>query len=114
MWIGLSWIGAALFLAPLISGREAAGQARLVYLLFLVTVVIVAGALLGDYLVLLCHKFVCCVLCGALAARAAGQGAGDCAGDGDPDGCDRIWHVTLRSDRGIRGVDNLRVGDILR
>ncbi len=68
-----------------------------------------------DYrLILLCHKFVCCVLCGALAARAAGQGAGDCAGDGDPDGCDRIWHVTLRSDRGIRGVDNLRVGDILR
>ena len=62
VWIGLSWIGAALFLAPLISGREAAGQARLVYLLFLVTVVIVAGALLGDYLVLLCHKFVCCMV----------------------------------------------------
>jgi nitric oxide reductase subunit B len=50
VWIGLSWIGSALFLAPLISGREAAGQAKLVYLLFIVTVIIVAGALLGDYL----------------------------------------------------------------
>ncbi|MGC8537046.1 MAG: nitric-oxide reductase large subunit [Rhizomicrobium sp.] len=50
VWIGLSWIGAALFLAPLISGREAAGQAKLVYLLFVVTVAIVAGALIGDYL----------------------------------------------------------------
>ncbi len=50
VWIGLSWIGSALFLAPLISGREAAGQAKLVYLLFVVTVAIVAGALLGDYL----------------------------------------------------------------
>ena len=37
VWIGLSWIGAALFLAPAISGREAKGQAFLVDLLFWVT-----------------------------------------------------------------------------
>ncbi|VUD62792.1 unnamed protein product [Burkholderia pseudomallei] len=28
VWIGLSWIGAGLFLAPAISGREARGQGR--------------------------------------------------------------------------------------
>lgn len=50
IWIGLSWIGAALFLAPAISGREAAGQAPLVDLLFWTTVVIVVGALVGNYL----------------------------------------------------------------
>lgn len=51
VWIGLSWIGAALFIAPAIAGgREAAGQALLVELLFWVTLIIVAGALLGDYL----------------------------------------------------------------
>lgn len=50
VWIGLSWIAAALFLAPLIAGREAKGQAGLIYLLFAVTVLIVGGALLGDYL----------------------------------------------------------------
>jgi nitric oxide reductase subunit B len=50
VWIGLSWIGAGLFLAPAISGREAAGQSFLVDLLFWATVVIVVGALVGDYL----------------------------------------------------------------
>ncbi|HEX5455214.1 MAG TPA: cbb3-type cytochrome c oxidase subunit I [Stellaceae bacterium] len=50
VWIGLGWIGAALFLAPAISGREAVGQGVLVDLLFWATVVIVAGALIGDYL----------------------------------------------------------------
>ncbi|MGG1947477.1 cbb3-type cytochrome c oxidase subunit I [Trinickia sp. NRRL B-1857] len=50
VWIGLSWIGAGLFLAPAISGREPAGQGPLVDLLFWATVVIVAGALIGDYL----------------------------------------------------------------
>jgi nitric oxide reductase subunit B len=48
--IGLSWIGAALFLAPAISGREAAGQSVLVDLLFWVTLLIVLGALVGNYL----------------------------------------------------------------
>lgn len=50
VWIGLSWIGAALFLAPIIGGREPKGQRFLVDLLFYVTVIIVVGALLGNYL----------------------------------------------------------------
>ncbi len=50
VWIGLSWIGAALFLAPAISGREAKGQGILVDCLFWVTLLIVAGAFVGNYL----------------------------------------------------------------
>lgn len=50
VWIGLSWIGAALFLAPAISGAEAKGQGFLVNLLFWVTLAIVVGALGGNYL----------------------------------------------------------------
>lgn len=50
VWIGLSWIAAALFLAPIISGDEAKGQGVLVDLLFWVTLLIVAGAIVGDYL----------------------------------------------------------------
>lgn len=50
VWIGVSWIGAGLFLAPLIGGREPKGQRFLVNLIFWVLVVIVAGALIGDYL----------------------------------------------------------------
>ncbi len=50
IWIGVSWIGAGLFLAPAIAGgREARGQGLLVDLLFWVTVAIVVGALAGDY-----------------------------------------------------------------
>ncbi len=50
VWIGVSWIGAGLFLAPLIGKREPAGQHHLVNLIFWVLVVIVAGALIGNYL----------------------------------------------------------------
>ncbi|MBS0473101.1 MAG: cbb3-type cytochrome c oxidase subunit I [Proteobacteria bacterium] len=50
VWIGVSWIGAALFLAPAIAGREAKGQAFLVDVLFWVTLFVVAGALIGNYL----------------------------------------------------------------
>jgi nitric oxide reductase subunit B len=50
VWIGLSWIGAGLFLAPAISGREARAQGRLVDLLFWATVIVVVGALIGNYL----------------------------------------------------------------
>lgn len=51
VWIGVSWIGAGLFLAPAIAGgREARGQAFLVDLLFWVTLLVVAGALLGNWL----------------------------------------------------------------
>lgn len=50
VWIGVSWIGAGLFLAPIIGRREPSGQKLLVNLIFWVLVVIVAGALIGDYL----------------------------------------------------------------
>lgn len=50
VWIGLSWISAAIFLAPIISGREAKGQSLLVDLLFWVTLFIVGGAIIGNYL----------------------------------------------------------------
>ena len=51
VWIGVSWIGAGLFLAPAIAGgREARGQGFLVDLLFFVTLIIVAGALIGNWL----------------------------------------------------------------
>jgi nitric oxide reductase subunit B len=50
VWIGLSWIGAALFLAPAISGGEPKGQGFLVDVLFWVTLLIVVGALAGNYL----------------------------------------------------------------
>ena len=51
VWIGVSWIGAALFLAPAIAGgQEAPGQRFLVDFLFWVTLLVVAGALIGNYL----------------------------------------------------------------
>lgn len=50
IWIVLSWISSAVFLAPIISGKEASGQGFLVDLLFWVTLFIVAGAIVGDYL----------------------------------------------------------------
>ncbi len=50
VWIALAWISSALFLAPLISGREAKGQGVLVDILFWVTLLIVAGAVIGNYL----------------------------------------------------------------
>jgi nitric oxide reductase subunit B len=49
VWIGLSWIAAALFLAPAISGQEARWQGLLVDVLFYVTLAVVVGALAGDY-----------------------------------------------------------------
>jgi nitric oxide reductase subunit B len=50
VWIGLAWIGAALFLAPAISGAEPKSQAFFVDVLFWVTLLIVAGAVAGNYL----------------------------------------------------------------
>ena len=56
IWIGVSWIGAGLFLAPAIAGgREARAQGPLVGLLFWVTLIVVAGALLGNYLGIMGH-----------------------------------------------------------
>lgn len=53
VWIGLSWISAALFLLPLMSGQEAKWQAPLITFLFWVTLFIVGGALLGNYLTIM-------------------------------------------------------------
>ncbi len=50
VWIGVSWIGAALFLAPAISRAEPKGQTWLVDILFWATVAVVVGALVGNYL----------------------------------------------------------------
>lgn len=50
VWIGLSWIGAALFLAPAISKQEAKGQGVMVDILFWATLLVVAGGLVGNYL----------------------------------------------------------------
>ncbi len=50
VWIGLSWISAAIFLAPIISGKEAKYQSILIDFLFWVTLLVVGGALIGDYL----------------------------------------------------------------
>jgi nitric oxide reductase subunit B len=50
VWIGLSWIGAGLFLAPAISRDEARGQGLLVDFLFWATVIVVLGAVVGNYL----------------------------------------------------------------
>jgi nitric oxide reductase subunit B len=49
VWIGLGWIASALFLAPRIGGREPKAQKLLVDLLFIAVLVIVVGALFGDY-----------------------------------------------------------------
>jgi nitric oxide reductase subunit B len=51
IWIGVGWIGAGLFLGPAIAGgREARGQGLLVDVLFWVTLAIVAGAFIGNWL----------------------------------------------------------------
>jgi len=49
LWIGLAWIGAGLFIAPMIGGGEPKGQGRLVDLLYVATVTVVVGGLIGDY-----------------------------------------------------------------
>src|SRR3954449_9049934 len=49
-----------------------------------------------------------------MATGAARDGACGSAGDDGADRGDRGWHVTFRSDRGIRGVDNRREGEVLR
>ncbi|MHB1870259.1 MAG: nitric-oxide reductase large subunit [Steroidobacteraceae bacterium] len=53
VWIGLSWIGAGLFLAPIIGRAEPKGQAWLVDALFWVTLAVVVGALAGNYLAIM-------------------------------------------------------------
>lgn len=49
VWIGLAWIGGALFLAPAISKQEAKNQGLMVDILFWATLTVVAGGLAGNY-----------------------------------------------------------------
>lgn len=50
VWIALSWISSAVFIAPIISKQEAPKQSIFVDILFWVTIFIVSGAIVGDYL----------------------------------------------------------------
>ncbi|MBI2824220.1 MAG: nitric-oxide reductase large subunit [Planctomycetia bacterium] len=50
LWIATAWLGAGLFIGPLVSGREPAGQRLGVNLLFVALVTVVAGSLAGQWL----------------------------------------------------------------
>lgn len=49
-WIATAWLGAGLFIGPVVSGREPAGQRLGVNLLFGALVVLVVGSLAGEWL----------------------------------------------------------------
>jgi len=49
-WIAISWVGTAIFLAPLISQQEMKGQRLLVNILFVAVFLVVAGSLTGEAL----------------------------------------------------------------
>lgn len=49
-WIAVSWVGTAIYLAPLVAGREPAGQRTLVNLLFAAVLVVAAGSMIGHVL----------------------------------------------------------------
>ncbi|MHC4580076.1 MAG: nitric-oxide reductase large subunit [Planctomycetota bacterium] len=50
LWIAISWIGTAIYLAPLIARREPKGQRFLVNLLFVAVLIVGVGSLLGEVL----------------------------------------------------------------
>ncbi len=50
LWIAVSWMGTAVYLAPLITGREPAGQRGLVNILFAAALLVAVGSLLGEVL----------------------------------------------------------------
>ena len=49
-WIAISWVGTAIFIAPMIARREPAGQRTLVNLLFIALAVVLVGSLFGEVL----------------------------------------------------------------
>jgi len=49
-WIALSWMGTAIYLAPLVAAREPAGQRAMVNVLFVAAVAVAVGSLLGEVL----------------------------------------------------------------
>jgi len=50
LWIATSWVGTAIYLAPMIAGREPKGQKFLVNLLFVAVIVVTFGSMLGEVL----------------------------------------------------------------
>ncbi|MBI5394563.1 MAG: cbb3-type cytochrome c oxidase subunit I [Verrucomicrobia bacterium] len=50
LWIALSWVGTAIYLAPLIGGREPRKQRLLVNILFVACVAVAVGSLAGEVL----------------------------------------------------------------
>ncbi len=49
LWIAVSWVGTAIYLAPLVAGREPRNQALLVNLLFVAVLLVAGGSLLGQW-----------------------------------------------------------------
>ncbi len=49
-WIATTWIASAIYLAPIIGGKEPAKQSLLVQLLFVAVLVVAVGSLLGEIL----------------------------------------------------------------
>jgi nitric oxide reductase subunit B len=50
LWIALSWMGTAVYLAPLVAGEEPKGQRAMVNILFIAAFAVTAGSLLGEVL----------------------------------------------------------------
>jgi nitric oxide reductase subunit B len=50
LWIALSWMGTAIYLAPLVGGREPNGQRAMVNILFVAAVAVAVGSLTGEVL----------------------------------------------------------------
>ncbi|HEX7551057.1 MAG TPA: cbb3-type cytochrome c oxidase subunit I [Candidatus Methylomirabilis sp.] len=50
LWIALSWMGTAIYLAPLVAGREPKGQRAMVNILFTAAFTVTVGSLLGEVL----------------------------------------------------------------
>jgi len=49
-WIATAWLGAGLFIGPVVSGRDPAGQQHGVNLLFVALLILVVGSLAGQWL----------------------------------------------------------------
>lgn len=50
LWISACWIGASVFVMPMLSPREPAGQLRLINIMFAFIVLLVGGAVLGLFI----------------------------------------------------------------
>jgi len=50
LWIAVSWMGTAVYLAPLVAGHEPKGQRLLVNILFAAAVAVAVGSLVGEVL----------------------------------------------------------------